>query len=491
MCDAIAEGGRRCPSCHAERRSARDRARYAARRAAAADGGGAGQDTLQEYSPPLGEVLTSGQISDRVQEIQGLLLEGDPRAHEQLAAWAGSPLQAISRVGAAIANEAELDAGIAAREMSQDLEQRVDSARSRILDIYDVLNVEVAEVREASRELAWRQGQKRLVDASDGRITIGGLHDEIQRARARLSAAEDRLREAGEPYRLEALHHEHSLLVEAEDDQTQGELAVLAISYRTSLGDHVALGFSRDLPWDPDSHPAAIRMLEAASRCFPASWTRAAGGGYPVRATLTTGRGSYRDAVVTPKFLRTVSLPAGLTPPDSGLTAFVEGVSPGEDGEVIWHEIEMEFHEESDGTLTVSPEPPAGTDWTPHGMLVGGHLWRRPATRLAEPPRIEATEGAGHFRASVHELAHRFESLVPQLGIAQEAFVRRRTMMPGGGQQEPVAMYPGQTPVELVRPDKFVTAYIGRDYGSGTHHEVLDRSGGALRGAVRRPSGRP
>lgn len=481
MCREIAEGGRRCPSCAAEIRSARDRARYATKKAAAAGTQGSSAEVMREYAPPDGEVLAPREVASRSRQIQDMLFERDEEAHQELVNWAGSPLNAITRVGASIANGAELDAGVDADEVATDLADRSTVARERILAVFDVLEDEVTELKEASREFAQLQGQQRLVEQSEGKVTFGGLRDNLERAQARLGEAERRLREAGQPYSLEDLHHEHSLLAQAEDDQTQGELAVLAISYRDSLSEHVELG-AGGLVWHPDSEPEASRMLEQVSRCFPASWVRSSSSGYPVRATLTSDRGSYRDAQVTPKLLRTVHLPPNLPPPDSGLTMFIEDSRHSTADFTVWHEVEMEFHESPGGALTISAAPPEGPEWAPHGAFPGGTLWRRPAAHLESPPEIQATAGSEHFRTSVHELAHRFESLVPELGVAQEAFIRRRTLLPNGGQQEPVAMYPGQTPVELVRPDRFTTAYIGRDYESQVHHEVLSTGVEALFG---------
>lgn len=482
MCRTIHDGARRCPSCNPERRSSRDRARYAAKREAAGDRSPSSQDVLPEYVPPPQEVLSPAQIGTRIDQVRSLMLDGDRDAHHELAAWAGSPLHAISRVGASIANDAEHDAGVTATEVAASLHERETYVREQLARIHDLLADEVLQVREASREVAVLQARQYVMKQfPDDFHPDSNLDVELERAQLRRVEAQHRLAEAGRPHDLETLQDQHNRLIQAEDDQTQGELALLAISYRESLQQHVDLG-AGGLPWHPDSDPHAVRSLEGASRCFPASWLAAAADGYRVRARMGEGRGSYVDARVTPKFLRTITLPPGVTPADTGLTLFVDDPAASTPSATVWYEVEMEFHEQPDGKLTVSAERPEGTDWIAHGPIEGGYLWRRPATTLLAPPEIHTLDGGQDFRASVHELAHRFESLVPQLGVAQEAFVKGRTMLAAGGQQDPVPMYPGQQPLELVRPDRFTTAYIGRDYGDGAHHEVLSTGVEALFG---------
>lgn len=494
MCDSLSEGGRRCPSCYPPLRSARDRARYAMKKAAGSSAG-APDHVGPEYVPPAGEILTPRETRQRGEQVAALVLAGDPDAHHELAAWAGNPVNAISRVGASIANEAERAAGVEAAEISEALGDRRTASNERISSIFALVPIESRRMQEAQQDLGFLEAQQELVDQSQGKLHIGGLSAKLREARERHLRAGRDLYDAGERYGLrEAIAH-GQLLLEAEDDDTQSGLALLASGYRASLAQHVSLGGVQH-QWHSSSDPAASRALDQVAECYPTTWVAASTAGYAVHAVLAPDRGAYSDAVLGWRVGRSTRLPAGQVPPDSGLYVWVEDSRAQTADSSLWHEVEMEFHTDSSGAFTMSSTRPEGEEWEPYGGTNGQPpAWRRPAAELREPPRIIVTAGS-EGRAAVHEFGHRVESVVPGLGLAQEAFVRRRTLLPDGSQQRPVPMYPGQADPELVRPDRFVTPYIGRDYGSQIHHEVLSTGvealfGGRFGGLVAGRSGGP
>lgn len=76
-------------------------------------------------------------------------------------------------------------------------------------------------------------------------------------------------------------------------------------------------------------------------------------------------------------------------------------------------------------------------------------------------------EGGSAFETAVHELGHRFEQAVPEILRAEKAFYDRRTdgeMLQWMGK--------GYGRDEESRFDKFITPYIGKDYG-GTAYELV------------------
>jgi len=71
------------------------------------------------------------------------------------------------------------------------------------------------------------------------------------------------------------------------------------------------------------------------------------------------------------------------------------------------------------------------------------------------------------------------EEVVPGVKDLERAFLVRRTTREDGTREEPVALYGGRADEnggqEMARPDSFVDAYIGKDYGvrGGDATEVL------------------
>lgn len=71
-------------------------------------------------------------------------------------------------------------------------------------------------------------------------------------------------------------------------------------------------------------------------------------------------------------------------------------------------------------------------------------------------------------QTAVHEFGHRMEAVVPALRLLEYAFYWRRVENEQPQQLRVLYQDPGFGPDEIARPDKFATAYMGRDYGGKT-----------------------
>ncbi|MCZ4326732.1 hypothetical protein [Brachybacterium paraconglomeratum] len=133
-----------------------------------------------------------------------------------------------------------------------------------------------------------------------------------------------------------------------------------------------------------------------------------------------------------------------------------------------------------DGQLALSGRAAAG--WEQHEYVDSTgekrRCWRRPRKRthtsrsygMAE---LTIPKGSTDSPTALHELTHRCEDSVPEIGRREAAFKRRRTTNADGTRQPTEAYHPRLTR-ERVRPDNFLDRYIGKDYGRDDRfHEVM------------------
>lgn len=80
---------------------------------------------------------------------------------------------------------------------------------------------------------------------------------------------------------------------------------------------------------------------------------------------------------------------------------------------------------------------------------------------------VSGIDGSSRFETSIHELGHRFETVIPKILKAEKIFYDRRTA------GEPLKwLGPGYSKSEKSRKDNFINTYIGKDYG-GNSYEVV------------------
>lgn len=110
-------------------------------------------------------------------------------------------------------------------------------------------------------------------------------------------------------------------------------------------------------------------------------------------------------------------------------------------------------------------------DWVAHGntrgvLYVNASGNRGSYTHGAERAYLILGFSSGEETA-IHELAHRYAHVLPDIASIEAAFYLRRTQGEVSG-----ALGAGIPPEEVGRKDKFVHPYIGRDYGSGAYEVV-------------------
>ncbi len=72
-------------------------------------------------------------------------------------------------------------------------------------------------------------------------------------------------------------------------------------------------------------------------------------------------------------------------------------------------------------------------------------------------------QSSGSMSTMYHELAHRMECSVPQIALATNNFLERRTTL-DNGRREPERGYGARGSGERVRPDHFADKYVGKTY---------------------------
>lgn len=76
--------------------------------------------------------------------------------------------------------------------------------------------------------------------------------------------------------------------------------------------------------------------------------------------------------------------------------------------------------------------------------------------------------GAKGNAVAIHEVAHRFEHIMPEMLKAERSFYSRRT-----DGEKSVHLGAGYDKDEYTKRDKFIDKYIGKDYGTGRDYELV------------------
>ena len=78
-----------------------------------------------------------------------------------------------------------------------------------------------------------------------------------------------------------------------------------------------------------------------------------------------------------------------------------------------------------------------------------------------------------YHRVGVHEMAHRFQHVIPGVTELEHEFLRRRTTDPATGRREALVDLGVGMAGERARPDAFASAYIGKEYSDSNATEVM------------------
>lgn len=495
MCDSIEEGGRRCPSNCAEERSAKDRARYAAKKAGGAtkpptDGGGV---AVMERDPHLDETLRKavrdGQLAAAVEDAQSYyysepeLPEGVPfsvdelqrakakhqREMEDFEQKYGTPDKAIIEAGSIIAAKGEEYAGITAIQVQQDWEQRMAAVKDAIAEKtkeFAPLEKAADESREAWYAASRIPGSSR---ESDHSVMVLNLHEEYRQARDELAAAQN-------ASNLTELQREYRLLHSGKDPETLSGLQRLADGYKKALGETRELG-GTELTYYSKTPAKAKEVFNSAVDVFPKDWIDASNARAPMYARIADSRAHYTDSTrVTKKEKQDVTYRVirDSQPEDSVYYGYTP--VPGADGQ---------YRRTSYETMSgYGPDSkPKGPRWEWYqGEDKPGGIWRRTRQRMetvesAIVPEIKTNRRAGALggpgvATARHEFSHRCEASVPGIRKMEDDFLVRRTTDAETGEREKISHIAGHSRKEMGWKDSFAHHYMGKHYQHGSR-EIL------------------
>jgi hypothetical protein len=493
MCDSILEGGRRCPCSSPERRSAVDRARYAAKKAAGAtnppkDGGGiAVLERPAPQEPTVDEVLHEAislarqhygpTMVNRVRDSNVIeQIEAHESAIDAINERYGTAEAAVTKAGAILAAKGEEYAGITAIQVQQSWEQRKAAAQ-------EAIDVQQKEVDLIADKLATaRQAQ---TDAVIAVRDAGGTSSEISAERSAHSPAimelQTALMNARGDIGYVSAKVTYTAIHNGQDHQTKADLRRLSDGYAKALAEVRDIG-GLDLALNAKSTKESKRVFNEAAQIFPKNWIEASNGRSAPIAKVQASRAHYMDSKLhhTKKKM-----------PVSYITRVEPGTVP-EDSMYYTHEPVPDMGEgyfrrfswETTTTYNGDIGAPRGTGWERYETNEGGTTrWRRQRHRMemvsseAAPEiktskKIPTMDGRDEaFATSSHELGHRFEYSVPGIMSMEQDFLIRRTTT--DGERDKLQSLGAGMKGERARPDSFANAYMGKEYNHSGAKEVL------------------
>lgn len=378
----------------------------------------------------------------------------DPQARQALSEEYGSPLGAIRALGSAVTSRAEELAGITADEVVSSWQDRRDAAKRAVSDAHAAA---AARHEEGMREFdAWAEENHPGVDWRDteGSGSLRALRnayvsDEYKAAVAAREAAEEFWEKSG--------------IQGASDTETRMDMRRLSDGYEAAVAEIRPLG--GDLALHELSDAAAVKVANEAISIYPADWVAASSAAGPLAVAVTSGRSSHNPFSVSSERVSagagTLIAYAGATPSDTAEREHLS-VEPGFD--------ERGPNPARDRWLTQTYEVkrtkrrPKGVDWEEYETGV----WRRKTRGRIDGPGLELNLSGNKvhgrpsgFAVAAHEMGHRMQTVVPGLSAMEDAWLTDRTTV-NGERDELVPLWEGSA--EMVRPDNFVDAYIGKEY---------------------------
>ncbi|MCZ4589663.1 hypothetical protein O4328_39525 [Rhodococcus opacus] len=431
MCDGINDpaGPRRCPSQRGERRREYRRAMYAAQKAAAIiDPTGPDPD---DAAPP-GE-CTAERIAAARRAVD-----------DAYAAYTADPTtESVRRYEAAVRSAGslvatEVDAEIATRLDPTELE-RIDAARSHVREL---LAQQIAEKRaveqeihDMTRQLRWLGPEERVE-----RLTL------IQAKTADFNARTDSIRAA--TVEVDNL--------ELRRGAAEGRIAAEVLGRYRDYGTVV-----------PEVHPMSTSRAQAltaeAANAFPSAWMRDSSASTRLLVKESKARAYYQHKSMV-RISDNTDYDYSDDPDSEQTWTTRKAMPPAPEKAPVERMRELDW---PDGTNPkwVAVRDPETRRWawklrmTNNGLAVMSEL--RVPTAAAGPDESR--------RIAIHEMSHRMEAINPRIGPACISFRDRRTSNPDG------TLHPKQryAKTEVVRPDEFVDVYVGKDYKSTVHSEVM------------------
>lgn len=480
MCRAIHEGGRRCPCSSPARRSAY---RKALRGMQTVTPIGAGGTTVPADETPAWDPDSVHRNIDQLNELLANPSDETLREAEQL----------TMRIGAAVADETARRTGLDTAQMHAENKSWLEDTDARIKS----LEKEHEQVLSDHRE---HPDTPRFNDYPD-RDSYWQAREQFK-AREDVQAMEARLREIETE-----LSEQRRLAGRGIKPGLETGLQKIADTQFEVLREFRDFGGEAAL--DDKTQKSARDAVNEALAVFPSDWVDAhnradfTSSKQPVLARMSKARAHYTGATWKSTKKKetiqsiTMQTKGDEAPEDTPWTKH-EMLTPEDFPEndrhmYAWEVDDMYRRTEMEvrSAWGDNPEPPRGRGWELYEHERYGKYWRRPKTRMrvvesALKPELTINkqrvllEGRSDtIQVASHELSHRFEDSVPEIGMLEHEHINRRTRGAEGGRAPLVKLY-GPRSKEVSRPDSFAHAYMGKDYNSGVYHEVLSCSMEAL-----------
>ena len=485
---------RRCPCNQGEQRNARDRARYNAAKAAAVTTAPtrtkrpartrvAADTHATATGPTLGaeQETTAPQapLPPTVADIRTLAAEigaaakapHSPEA-QSLIAQHGSLDRAVVALGDQVTERAEMHAGVTAE---------------------DVQALQGQASEDADRALAIVRGELGLAAR---KTTLDSLRAQAKNAptlneRARLTIeANNAIDEYNallkDPRFIEA-QNAHRRAQTGTHGESGVALAKLRDGYHKAISELRPTGGTLQLT--PATKKAAAAALQDGAQFFPSDWITASNEHGPLRAETSTARAHYVDGglhMTRKQVLRQFkTLKADDFDPiaETNLRYGYEA-DPDQSSVAPGRTRYIETIYDSKPYIEGQPKP-RGRGWEVFTLATtGDQYWRKPSTRMRSMPEhgdayvrtnkdVRGLADADPYRAiTVHELSHRMEASIPEIGRLERDFIVRRTTLADGTRERMVAVNGGKSR-EAGYADSFPEAYMGRKYDGETSHELL------------------
>lgn len=369
----------------------------------------------------------------------------------------GGPDLAVAAIGSAVADRAEILAGITVTEIRAGWGRRLEEAHTEYEDAYQ------ATLQNPSAGLdRWTKASSALGKAKSGT-----------------------------------------------DEKTMQDLRRLSDGYLASLREIRPMG--GELKVHPESDASAVELAQEAAQFFPTDFINASNAGIPLHIKNTEGRAHYVHGTMltrtekVPSYSTKMQLPGAPKPVNAAdrewelieddESSLVPGAKRYRSRNFDVLRAGAKFKATKDGS-------PSGKGWEQWKNPVTGEVsWRRPRTRnkttygetvgqlLVDRDFSSYMEGrTGSLSTAVHEFSHRVENVVrpapvsgsaPAVGVAalEALFLKRRTTFEDANgnmvrqKMERIAEK-GAMSKEYCRPDHFPERYMGKEY-KGDNFELL------------------
>ena len=506
MCRSKDHGGRRCPSCSPERRSAYRRA-LKARRDAEVEIASINSKSLIEPETASEassvETVSSPASVYNAEDFFGVkeLLNGfrlNPDYREEVVEAFGGEADFARHVGKVMANEAMSRIGFDAEEERIRYRDDIDVANEdyeAAFEEMDVINSRIDAITEQAREEAKADPNNPLYPTIEHRIMSNPEHKELLDASQRY---------------LDMVNNMAPVVTgQTYPERTKKRLAELADSYRDVLSEVRTMGGSH--VWDKGSDKDAVKTFNSALKDFPTDWIDSSTySNMPpplVRSSKKRAHYSHEKILQKKEVVPQVTFVSSLKEIETrpGLV-----LNRDENGEPVTVEVFDENADTSSGDMstwtktsysatvcaTSTPMPgsftdedmksskPKGKGWELHRYTdyngAQKVCWRRPKKtsqvvgEIALAPEIltsvdhtEIIDGKTDTDSTArHEFAHRSEYMVDGIVEAEKEFLESRTTG-----EKLTRIYKGRE--EKGYKDHFVHHYMGKVYSDGKNYEIM------------------